>query len=240
MPRRIFSLNDSNWRFGSVAQKPFGDVSDLSNANDWLPAQVPGDVRLDLLRAGKISDPFYAANNEDSQWIDSRDWWYVREVGQELELEEDERAFLIFDGIDYQSAVFWNGKQLGRHVGMFSQQIVEIPNPKSEITNHKLPFAFGVPMHFRNSNARWRNAFTDVLSRRCIRILIILHTPTALRPSSVRCNSAGILRRDCARAESGMMRRLSSRGQYLSRMSLSSQPSTVNHQQRQTLLSLCR
>ena len=127
MTRKIISLNDSNWRFASVAQKPFGDVDDLDEARDWLPAQVPGDVRLDLLRAGKISDPFYAANNEDSQWVDVRDWWYAREV--DLQLSEGERAFLVFEGIDYQSAVFFGGKLLGRHTGMFSRQAYELQSP---------------------------------------------------------------------------------------------------------------
>ena len=129
MTRKIISLNDSKWRFASVEQKPFNAVSDLGEARDWLPALVPGDVRLDLLRAGKIADPFYAANNEDSQWIDSRDWWYIREV--ELELSEGERAFLIFEGIDYQSAVFFEGKQLGRHAGMFSRQIYELTSEEN-------------------------------------------------------------------------------------------------------------
>jgi beta-mannosidase len=118
-------LNDSSWRFASVTQKPFGDLYDLDEARDWLPALVPGDVRLDLLRAGKIADPFYAANNQDSQWIDSRDWWYIRPVKQEW--NAGDRAFLVFEGIDYQSAVFFAGKQLGRHVGMFSRQIYELP-----------------------------------------------------------------------------------------------------------------
>ncbi len=124
MPRKIISLNDADWRVGSVAQKPFGDVNDLADVTEWLPAQVPGDVRLDLLRAGKIADPFYADNNKASQWIDARDWWYVRNL--DLALEKDERAFLIFDGIDYQSAVFFNNIQLGRHTGMFSRQVYEI------------------------------------------------------------------------------------------------------------------
>ncbi len=100
-------------------------MNDLAEVNDWLPAQVPGDVRLDLLRAGKISDPFIAKNNEDTQWVDSLDWWYVHEFN--LDLQEDERAFLVFEGIDYQSVVFIAGNQLGRHVGMFSRQIYELP-----------------------------------------------------------------------------------------------------------------
>jgi beta-mannosidase len=124
MTRKTISLNDSNWRFASVTQKPFGDVNDFAEARDWLPAQVPGDVRLDLLRAGKIADPFYAATNEDSQWVDARDWWYEKSV--ELELEAGERAFLVLEGVDYQSAVFWNGQPLGRHAGMFSRQVYEL------------------------------------------------------------------------------------------------------------------
>jgi beta-mannosidase len=142
MTRKIISLNDSNWRFGSVAQKPFSDVNDLADVTDWLPAQVTGDVRLDLLRAGKMSDPFFADNNESSQWADARDWWYVRDL--DLALENDARAFLIFDGIDYQSAVFFNREQLARHVGMFARQIVELPNRKSEIKNHKSEIAIRI------------------------------------------------------------------------------------------------
>lgn len=133
MTRKILFLNDSHWRVGSVAQKPFGDVNDLDEVTEWLPAQVPGDVRLDLWRAGKISDPFFADNNESSQWIDARDWWYVRELA--LDLCDDERAFLIFEGIDYQSAVFFNGKPLGRHVGMFSRQIYELTEDRGRKTD---------------------------------------------------------------------------------------------------------
>jgi beta-mannosidase len=122
--RKTVSLNDGQWRFGSVAQKPFGDVYDLGEVREWMPAQVPGDVRLDLLRAGKIPDPYYGRNNEESQWVDARDWWYTRDVN--LALEPGERAFAVFEGIDYQSAVLTSGRPLGRHVGMFSRQVYEL------------------------------------------------------------------------------------------------------------------
>lgn len=108
-----------------MPQKPFGDVNDLTEVKEWLPAQVPGDVRLDLLRAGKIADPFVARNNEESQWVDALDWWYVHDLN--VDLEQGERAFLILEGVDYQSAVFFNDTQLSRHVGMFSRQIYELP-----------------------------------------------------------------------------------------------------------------
>ncbi len=127
--RKTSSLSGGSWRLGSVSSKPFGPVNDLDQVQEWLPATVPGDVRLDLLHAGRIPDPFFGMNNAASQWVDSQDWWYVRDV--ELEVEEKARLFVTFEGIDYQSAVFWNGQELGRHMGMFSRQIYELPHSQS-------------------------------------------------------------------------------------------------------------
>lgn len=99
-----------------------------------MPATVPGDVRLDLLAINKIPDPFLGKNNEASQWVDEYDWWYRREIHSDIfESRPDEdgfqkyRTFLIFDGVDYQSVVYWNDVELGKHVGMFSRQVYEIP-----------------------------------------------------------------------------------------------------------------
>ncbi len=138
MPK-TFSLNDDRWRVGAVSQKPFGAQDDLGEVSEWLPAAVPGDVRLDLLRAGKIPHPYFGMNNRASQWVDTRDWWFVRDV--EIEIEKDARVFLVFEGIDYQSAVLWNGVELGRHIGMFARQIYEIPR---ELQNGRAQLAVRV------------------------------------------------------------------------------------------------
>jgi beta-mannosidase len=124
--RRCIDLNGSDWQFGCVPQRSVDceDVSDCDQVAEWLPATVPGNVRADLLALGRISDPFYGLNNEDSQWVDERDWWYRKALS--LQLGEGERAFLVFEGVDYISAVYLNGVELGRHEGMFSRQIYEI------------------------------------------------------------------------------------------------------------------
>lgn len=124
--RRLVDLNGPDWQFGCVPQKPV----DCENANDchqvveWLPATVPGNVRADLLALGRISDPFHGVDNRDSQWVDEWDWWYRKTLS--LQLDEGQRAFLMFEGIDYISAVYFNGVELGRHEGMFSRQVYEI------------------------------------------------------------------------------------------------------------------
>ena len=56
MVRRIIALDEAAWEFGAVEQKPFSEVYDIVAVREWLPAVVPGDVRLDLLRLGKIGD----------------------------------------------------------------------------------------------------------------------------------------------------------------------------------------
>ncbi len=134
--RRVLPLNDSNWRLGLVPQRPFGLLDDLSEVREWLTAQVPGDVRVDLMRAGRIPDPFFGMDNEASQWVDSFDWWYIRDLPA---FPDDDRAFLVLEGVDYQSSTWLDGKPLGKHVGMFSRQVWEIQKTeeRQQTTDHR-------------------------------------------------------------------------------------------------------
>jgi len=127
MSRQTFSVNDHFWQFGQVARRPFvaPAVYDLPAATEWLPATVPGHIRTDLLALGRIPDPFFGEGYKDSLWVEDVDWW-VRRALQLDPLPPGGRAFLIFEGIDYRSAIFVNGQELARHEGMFSRQMVEI------------------------------------------------------------------------------------------------------------------
>ena len=35
---------------------------------------------MDLLAAGKISDPFYRVNEKSVQWVGEKDWLYRRKI----------------------------------------------------------------------------------------------------------------------------------------------------------------
>lgn len=127
MPRKTLNLSDSAWRFGHVPQQPFAaaNVNDMSQVPDWLPATVPGNVRSDLLALGQISDPLVAENYRDSLWVEAADWWYQRDL--ELEpLASHQQAFLIFDGLDYLSAIFLQGREIARYEGMFSRRTLDV------------------------------------------------------------------------------------------------------------------
>ena len=127
MNRHTTSLNDNRWQFGQVERRPFNapNVFDLPAVREWLPATIPGNVSTDLLALGRIPDPFLAEGYKESLWVEDLDWWYRRTV-QVNALAPQQRAFLIFHGIDYRSAIFINGAEVARHEGMFSRQVLEI------------------------------------------------------------------------------------------------------------------
>ncbi len=121
MPQR-FSLTHLNWQFGQTDRLPFDALhaDDRAAVSQWLPATVPGNVRLDLLANGRLTDP----PHENSDWVDSADWWYRATVP--LILAAGERAFIRFHGLDYRTAIFADTRELSRHTGMFSRVTVEM------------------------------------------------------------------------------------------------------------------
>lgn len=129
MPRRVVDLNGSDWQLGQAVQRDdprSPSVQGLPFIEHWIPANVPGNVRSDLARAGKLRDLHFGLQSEEAQWVDDHCWWLVR--GVSLSITPSERVHLVLHGVDYISDVFLDGHHLGRHEGMFSKQIYEITN----------------------------------------------------------------------------------------------------------------
>ena len=124
--RFIHDLSGNSWTCGSVSRQAFNlrNVDDRADVVEWLPAVIPGNVRSDLLALGRIPPLFFSDDYRASLWVEDCDWWYRRPL--DLTLGPDQRAFLVFEGIDYLSAVLLNGRELGRQAGMFSQQVYEV------------------------------------------------------------------------------------------------------------------
>jgi beta-mannosidase len=118
--RQIISLNGDGWRLMPASP---GAISFEGVA--FVPAVVPGDVRLDLARAGYLPDPTFGRNSLAAQKVDEQDWWLLRSLGP-LEIPTDKRLFLQLHGVDYLSDVYVHGHHLGRHEGMFSSQLYEL------------------------------------------------------------------------------------------------------------------
>lgn len=68
MSREEISLN-ARWSLACFEDGEgvgLGAHKSKCSAGEWMNAVVPGDVRLDLMRAGKIADPFVGLNRLDA------------------------------------------------------------------------------------------------------------------------------------------------------------------------------
>ncbi len=89
------SLNN-DWQF-----------SETGNQN-WQAAEVPGTVQADLLRLGKIPDPFLKNNEDSIQWISTKNWQYKKNFSVSEETLKRTKHFLKFEGLDTYAEVFLN------------------------------------------------------------------------------------------------------------------------------------
>jgi beta-mannosidase len=85
---------------------------------EWLPAQVPGHVHLDLMRHGIIADPFEGRAELGCQWVDEAEWSFRRRF-RFTRTEGLPRQLLSFAGLDTVCRVLLNGVLLAEHDNMF-------------------------------------------------------------------------------------------------------------------------
>ena len=82
---------------------------DLSSTLKAIPAQVPGCIHLDLLRAKKLPDLNWRDNELQHDWVYQRDWQFTRTITAPTELLECDRIDLECDGLDTLATLSING-----------------------------------------------------------------------------------------------------------------------------------
>lgn len=85
----------------------------------WLPASVPGNIHLDLLRNKVIPAPFYRNNEAKLQWIETAGWEYRTTVSVNSALLLHKNIDLVFEGLDTVATVSLNGHALFTANNMF-------------------------------------------------------------------------------------------------------------------------
>lgn len=90
-----------------------------------IEAEVPGEVHLDLIRAGKMEEPLYGTNAKKCQWVEEKEWWYRKEFEVEEKLLLD-YAELVFEGIDTNCEVYLNQEKIAEHNNMFIPLTINI------------------------------------------------------------------------------------------------------------------
>lgn len=88
------------------------------NEAGWLDAAVPGEVHLDLMRAGLLDDPRIGINIFKARWVEETVWYYRRTIDIPEEWLRD-RLYLHFEELDLSAIIYINGKEAARHENMF-------------------------------------------------------------------------------------------------------------------------
>ena len=111
---------ETGWRLKTV---PFNDAKAVQNGTEWnalpapcVPARVPGDWPLDLVRAGLLPDPYFGDNFLRLTEYESHHVFYYTTFSWTGSIED---VFLRFDGIDTIADIYLNGKKIGHAENMF-------------------------------------------------------------------------------------------------------------------------
>jgi beta-mannosidase len=93
----------------------FKQESSLNDAapSSWLSvAQPPTVAHIDSLRQKLIPDPYIDSNELKCLRVNDADWMYYTENVGPATLSKNERAVLVFEGLDTVVDVYLNGKHI--------------------------------------------------------------------------------------------------------------------------------
>jgi beta-mannosidase len=90
----------------------------------FADATVPGEVHVDLVRAGIILEPSEGRNSLASRWVEEAFWWYRRAF--DAVAGDGARTWLVFEQLDLNAVVYLNGDEVAQHRNSFHPLRVEI------------------------------------------------------------------------------------------------------------------
>jgi beta-mannosidase len=95
--------------------------------HECFEAKVPGEIHLDLMRAGRMPDPQVGDNARTRcRWPERRSWWYRTEFNLPVGFRRHLRQRLIFEGIDLYGQIFLNGQRLGTAKNAFATSAFDV------------------------------------------------------------------------------------------------------------------
>ena len=93
---------------------PLNGLWSMKQAEDsaWIEASVPGTVYSDLLRAGRMEDPYYRDSQDQALALSAFDYVYVREFEVTDEVMRCDLVVLRCEGLDTLAEVIVNGHKV--------------------------------------------------------------------------------------------------------------------------------
>ena len=112
----------TDYERGRSAREVFEPDADNDEA---LAAEVPGEVHIDLMKAGLLEEPSVGLNCLKARWVEEIGWIYRKEFDAP-ELAPGQRAFLVFEQLDLAAVVYLNGEEIGRHANVFCPLRIDV------------------------------------------------------------------------------------------------------------------
>jgi beta-mannosidase len=122
--RSVFPLNSGDGGTWSLTYGPQDKNAPMNpeelkkSGRETISATVPGNVELDLMNAGKISDPMVGNNVYSLRKYETYQWWY-HWTFKVPDIPIDHRIELCFDGIDCIAEIWLNNRKIGTTENMF-------------------------------------------------------------------------------------------------------------------------
>ena len=137
MKERI-SLNGAWTLQYGPQRKRAGRMEHPEIPKEWtsVPAQVPGNVELDLIRAGLLPEELDKGNNIYClRELETLQWWYARAFNLPDE-GLDGRFELVLEGVDTLATVWLNGERIGMLENMLIPHRLDVTGRLRAGINH--------------------------------------------------------------------------------------------------------
>jgi len=125
---RSISLN-GNWQVCSTSLEVDGLAGYrqvTGEQAEWMAVRVPGEIHLDLIRAGRLKEPLVSANALECRWPEQHAWWYATSFTLKPAFLRHERQEIVFEGLDLYAQVFLNGVCIGTACNAFVPAVFDV------------------------------------------------------------------------------------------------------------------
>ncbi len=90
-----------------------------TDENKWMDATVPGTVQEDLIKVGRLRDPYYRDNELDAQWVEKKEWEYQYSFNLDESILRRDMVFLDCRGLDVICELYLNNTLVANTQNMF-------------------------------------------------------------------------------------------------------------------------
>jgi len=122
------------WSDGQRGRPQYAE-RDQTDPVRYLDATVPGEIHLDLMKAGLIQDPHVGTHCLAARWVEECIWSYRKEFEAPAEALTAAHAWLDFRGLDLVAGIVLNGQTVGKHRNSFYPCRVEVTGKLRPGTN---------------------------------------------------------------------------------------------------------